>query len=86
MIDMVNKRVNKQLSFGYDIGKGFVIAEEEVMKMLDQLVVDTKIMADLKMRSEKNKLDIIRSLGNFQFCHSSLCGHDVIHSLHSLGL
>ena len=63
LIDLVNDRINKQLSFGYDIGKGFVIAEEDVMKMIDQLVVDEKIMKDLKMRSEKNRLDIIRSLG-----------------------
>ena len=67
LIDLVNDRINRQLSFGYDIGKGFVVAEEEVMKMVDQLVLDQKIMQDLKMRSEKNRLDIIRSLGTYYF-------------------
>ena len=43
------------------------MAEEEVMKMVDQLVLDQKIMQDLKMRSEKNRLDIIRSLGTYCF-------------------
>ncbi|XP_065070787.1 sperm-specific sodium:proton exchanger-like [Rhopilema esculentum] len=72
LIDLVNDRINKQLSFGYDIGKGFVIAEEDVMKMIDQLVVDEKIMKDLKMRSEKNRLDIIRSLGLLQREHPGI--------------
>ena len=40
------------------------------MKMVDQLVVDDKIMKDLKMRSEKNRLDIIRSLG--EACYNVL--------------
>ena len=68
MIDLVNRRINRQLSFGYDIGKGYVVAEEEVIKMVDQFVADSKIIKELKMRSEKNRLEIIKSLGiSFSF-------------------
>ena len=63
MIDLVNIQINSQLSFGYDIGKGFLVAEEEVMKVIDQLIVDVKIIKDLRMRSEKTRLDTIKSLG-----------------------
>ena len=59
----MDNRINKQLSFGYDIGKGFVAAEEEVMRVVDQLILDERTMIDLKMKSEKNRLDIIKSLG-----------------------
>ena len=67
-IDLVNNRINRQLSFGYDIGKGFVVAEEEVSKIIDQLVLDPKIAADLKMRCDFTRLQVVKSLGIFFAC------------------
>lgn len=63
LIDMVNNRINRQLSFGYDIGKGFVVAEEEIAKIIDQLVLDPKIAGDLKTRSDYTRLQVVKSLG-----------------------
>ena len=59
----MNNRINRQLSFGYDIGKGFVVSEEEVAKIIDQLVLDPKIASDLKMRLDFIRLQVVRSLG-----------------------
>ena len=67
MIDLVNNRINRQLSFGYDIGKGFVVSEEEVAKIIDQLVLDPKIAADLKMRLDFIRLQVVRSLGKWKW-------------------
>ena len=55
--------INSKLSFGYDVGKGYIIAEEEVIKLVDHMVVDKRIAKDLKNRSEQNRLDVVRSLG-----------------------
>ena len=33
------------------------------MTIIDQLIADERTMKNLKMKSEKNKLDVIRSLG-----------------------
>lgn len=60
----MNDIINRQLSFGYDVGKGYIIAEEEVIKLIDHMVVDKRIAKDLKQRSEKSRLDVVRSLGN----------------------
>lgn len=66
MIDFVNNIINRQLSFGYDVGKGYIIAEEEVIKLIDHMVVDKRIAKDLKNRSEQNRLNVVKSLGNLQ--------------------
>ena len=68
MIDFVNNIINRQLSFGYDVGKGYIIAEEEVIKLIDHMVVDKRIARDLKQRSEQNRLNVVRSLGNSMYC------------------
>lgn len=60
----MNDIINRQLSFGYDVGKGYIIAEEEVIKLIDHMVVDKRIAKDLKQRSEQSRLDVVRSLGN----------------------
>ena len=39
----MNDIINRQLSFGYDVGKGYIIAEEEVIKLIDHMVVDKRI-------------------------------------------
>ena len=60
---MINDVINQQLSFGYDVGKGFVVGEEEVSKHLNDMVADKRAARDLKSRSEKNRLDVVKSLG-----------------------
>ena len=55
--------INRQLSFGYDVGKGYIIAEEEIIKLIDHMVVDKRIAKDLKQRSERSRLDVVKSLG-----------------------
>lgn len=59
----MNNIINRQLSFGYDVGKGYIIAEEEIIKLIDHMVVDKRIAKDLKQRSEQNRLNVVKSLG-----------------------
>lgn len=65
----MNNIVNRQLSFGYDVGKGYIIAEEEIIKLIDHMVVDKRIARDLKQRSERNRLDVVKSLGKCDELH-----------------
>ena len=59
----MNNIINRQLSFGYDVGKGYIIAEEEIIKLIDHMVVDKRIAKDLKQRSEQNRLNVVKSMG-----------------------
>ncbi|XP_068761684.1 sperm-specific sodium:proton exchanger-like [Montipora capricornis] len=101
VIDFVNNIINRQLSFGYDVGKGYIIAEEEVIKLIDHMVVDKRIARDLKQRSEQNRLNVVRSLGMLQRAHPGIAisvktrqairtilnnARDVIHELKGGGL
>ena len=69
LINLVDGRINTQISFGYDIGKGFVLSVEEVVRILDQLVLDSKIAADLKLRLDFSHLEVVKSLGLLQRQH-----------------
>ncbi len=54
-----------KLSLGYDVGKGFVIGEEEVSKLIDRLVDNENILGHLKNVSETSRLECIRELGKW---------------------
>lgn len=69
----MNNIINRQLSFGYDVGKGYIIAEEEIIKLIDHMVVDKRIARDLKQRSERNRLDVVKSLGKCDELHFNCC-------------
>ena len=62
---MVDVFINRKLRFGYDIGKGFVVGEEEMLQQFDRIgvVVHKSIAQELKRRAEATRLDVIRSLG-----------------------
>ena len=49
------------------MGKGYIIAEEEVVKLIDHMVVDKRIARDLKQRSEQNRLNVVKSLGKWMY-------------------
>lgn len=68
-INLIDGRINAQISFGYDIGKGFVLSVEEVTRIIDQLVLDTNIAADLKLRLDSSHLEVVKSLGLLQRQH-----------------
>lgn len=43
LIEIINRQIHKQLSFGYDIGKGYVIGEEHISKIIDHISDDKSI-------------------------------------------
>ena len=66
MIRLVDTVINRHLRFGYDIGKGFVVGEEELLQQFDKIVsmVPNKSIAqELRRRVETSRLGVIRSLG-----------------------
>ena len=71
LIRVVDTIINLRLRFGYDIGKGFVVGEEELLQQFDRIVsmVPNKSIAqELRRRVEASRLDVIRSLGELHGC------------------
>ena len=66
LLDVVHGRINTQISFRYDIGKGYVLSVEEVVRILDQLVLDPDIASILKMKLDRSHLEVVKSLGLLQ--------------------
>lgn len=64
LLSFVDHIINRRLRFGYDIGKGFVVAKEEMLNQLDKLgFAHEEVLLELRERSEAARLDVIRSLG-----------------------
>lgn len=57
--------INRRLRFGYDIGKGFVVGEEEMLQKFGRIgsVVHKNIAREFERRAEQSRVDVIRSLG-----------------------
>ncbi|XP_074660935.1 sperm-specific sodium:proton exchanger-like [Tubulanus polymorphus] len=66
IIAFLNGRINKQLSFGYDVGMGYVVGEEEVRKLLDQMIDDKKIAKKMCGIIESGRLEVVKELGLIQ--------------------
>ena len=64
-IQYINGQINKQLRYGYNVGKGFVTAEEEVLGYIDYLVDEKEIAQTLINRCNYTKETIIHELGLF---------------------
>ncbi|XP_075422849.1 sperm-specific sodium:proton exchanger-like isoform X3 [Ascaphus truei] len=72
IINFLNKQINKQLSFGYDIAKGFILGEEDV-KYLVERVSDQQIITEkLLIILEKNLQDAMKELGLLQRDHPEI--------------
>ncbi|KAK6191720.1 hypothetical protein SNE40_003331 [Patella caerulea] len=68
----VKNRISLHLSYGYDLGRGFVAGEEEVRKLIDHMVDSKDIAKQLKHHCDSSKLDVIRCLGLLQKQHPDI--------------
>ncbi|XP_028170912.1 sodium/hydrogen exchanger 10-like [Ostrinia furnacalis] len=62
----IDRMIDIQLAYGYDVGKGFVTGEQEVCNLLPQLVDNKQIQETLNARLEADRLAVTRQLGLLQ--------------------
>ncbi|XP_050356279.1 sodium/hydrogen exchanger 10-like [Nymphalis io] len=62
----IDRMIDIQLAYGYDVGKGFVTGEQEVCNLLPQLVDNKQIQETLYNRLECDRLTVTRQLGLLQ--------------------
>ena len=72
IMDFLNGQINHRLSLGYDIGKGYVVGEEEVSKYINHMVDHKQILESLKRLSDDSRLMVIRDLGMLQREHPGI--------------
>ncbi|XP_048463260.1 sodium/hydrogen exchanger 10-like [Rhincodon typus] len=71
-IHLLNKQINRQLSFGYDIGKGYVVGEEDVSNLIDHISDQRVISEQLRSIVERNHQEAIKELGLLQRDHPEI--------------
>ena len=62
-LNLMKLLISQQLSYGYDVGRGYVAGEEEVSKLIEHMVDHKEIGRTLKQASDNGRLDVIRCLG-----------------------
>ncbi|CAB1323366.1 unnamed protein product, partial [Coregonus sp. 'balchen'] len=72
LIEIINRQIHKQLSFGYDIGKGYVIGEEHISKIIDHISDDKSISKKLRSILERNCQQAVREIGLLQRDHPEI--------------
>lgn len=63
----INEKINQRMSFGYDVGRGFIKGIEELESSLDMIAGDNiQIKRKLRRIAEKSRTIVIRDLGLLQ--------------------
>ncbi|KAH9629085.1 hypothetical protein HF086_008534 [Spodoptera exigua] len=62
----IDRMIDIQLAFGYDVGKGFVTGAQEVCSLLPQLVDNKHIRDTLTAQLDNDRLVVTRQLGLLQ--------------------
>ncbi|XP_026728345.1 sodium/hydrogen exchanger 10-like [Trichoplusia ni] len=62
----IDRMIDIQLAFGYDVGKGFVTGAQEVCTLLPQLVDNKQIHDMLTTKLDSDRLAVTRQLGLLQ--------------------
>ena len=76
LIRFLDNYISHYLRFGYGVGKGFVLGEEDVLEQFNhlQFIVNENIGRVMKSRVEKSRLDVLRSLCEYiHFIFYSCC-------------
>ena len=63
LLKAVDRRIESQINFGYDVGRGFVVGEEECRQLLDHIVEHPGMRNKFKNRCDKMRLAVIKELG-----------------------
>eukprot|EP01135_Chromosphaera_perkinsii_P010654 Nk52_evm54s2192 gene=Nk52_evmTU54s2192 len=72
MRDWVNEKINEKLFFGFDVGIAYVVAQEEVEKLMSHICKHEAIRVALLQRSEKSKLEVLKELGLLRKKHPGI--------------
>ncbi|XP_052797553.1 sodium/hydrogen exchanger 10-like isoform X2 [Mya arenaria] len=72
ILHFIKRRMSQHLSYGFDVGRGFVAGEEEVRKLIDHLSDHKDIAKSLKQVSDNSRLDVIRCLGMLSKQHPDI--------------
>uniref|UniRef100_A0A8D2IUD5 Cyclic nucleotide-binding domain-containing protein n=1 Tax=Varanus komodoensis TaxID=61221 RepID=A0A8D2IUD5_VARKO len=66
VIFLLEKQINKQLTFRYDIAKGYVQGEEDIKCLIGQIAGHEKVYLEINKILERNKQEAMKELGLMQ--------------------
>nr|KAG5699435.1 hypothetical protein BaRGS_016281 [Batillaria attramentaria] len=69
LIMLLDKSLSKHLSNGYDVGRGFVLGEEEVRNVIELMSDRKEIVDELRNHCDNAKFEILKCLGLLQKKH-----------------
>lgn len=62
-MDFVNGKINTQLFLGYDVALSFIVACDDVMKFLPQMIDNKKVLNKIRASIERERMETVRQMG-----------------------
>lgn len=62
---ILERLIKKTLESGYDVGRGFVLGEDEARNLVDHMSEYSEITHILRSHCDDAKLDILKALGEW---------------------
>lgn len=59
----LNKKINTQLFYGYDITIGYIQAIDDVLKVLKQMIDNSRVLEKIKTILERERVQTVREMG-----------------------
>ncbi len=72
IMKFLNEKVNKKLFLGYDLGKGFVTAVDDVQKFLPQIIEQPRVLLKFRIALESLRIEVVREMGLLQKEHPGI--------------
>lgn len=57
---------NRRLWLAYDLGKGYVMAQEDVIQLIDDFAFSTDVAGQIHQKSNANRFAVLKALGQLQ--------------------
>ena len=64
----------KRLIDGYDVGRGFVMGEDEIRSRIDHMADRREIIEELRNHCDSAKMDILKCMGQCWMAVPVVCG------------
>ncbi|XP_025085010.1 uncharacterized protein LOC112558660 [Pomacea canaliculata] len=75
LLRLLDYRMGRRVIWGYDLARGYVMGEGEVMRQLGEVADgDSSLAADIRRHCTQSRLRVIRSMGLLQMRHPGVAG------------
>jgi len=71
--NILNRYLKKRVNFGFNIGKGFLFGENEIVKLMKSISTNEAVQSKMVQLSERNREEVTDKLNQLQIDYNQVC-------------